>query len=60
MPADRVLARGADALVLLVDHRAYKDLDSQLLASRMRRRVLVDTRGGGRVRWTVTQALAAR
>jgi UDP-N-acetyl-D-mannosaminuronic acid dehydrogenase len=44
-PAVGDLATGADALVLLVDHNAYTQLDAQVLAGRMRRRIVVDTQG---------------
>jgi UDP-N-acetyl-D-mannosaminuronic acid dehydrogenase len=39
------LAKGADALVYLVDHSAYRGLDPAALAQLMRGRVMVDTRG---------------
>jgi UDP-N-acetyl-D-mannosaminuronic acid dehydrogenase len=39
------LADQADALVLLVDHTRYRDLDPKSLAGRMRRPLVVDTRG---------------
>jgi UDP-N-acetyl-D-mannosaminuronic acid dehydrogenase len=39
------LAAGADALVLLVDHSAYRALQPKLLGPLMRRAVIVDTRG---------------
>lgn len=39
------LATGADALVLLVDHAAYRTLNPISLGSHMRRRVIVDARG---------------
>jgi UDP-N-acetyl-D-mannosaminuronic acid dehydrogenase len=38
------LAEGADCLLLLVDHGAYRSLDPAALAARVRRRVVVDTR----------------
>ncbi len=44
-PAVEELASGADALVLLVDHKAYRQLDPQALARRMHQRIIVDTRG---------------
>lgn len=40
----RELATGADALVLLVEHRAYTALDATELATVMRKRIIVDTR----------------
>lgn len=39
------LAAGADAIVLLVDHAAYRALQPGLLAPLMRRALIVDTRG---------------
>ncbi|HKW78750.1 MAG TPA: nucleotide sugar dehydrogenase [Candidatus Limnocylindria bacterium] len=39
------LAKGADAVVLLVDHKEYRALAPSELAKRMRRPVAVDTRG---------------
>lgn len=39
------VARGADALLLLVDHSAYRALDPASLKVVMRRAVIVDTRG---------------
>jgi len=39
------LARGADVIILLVDHTAYRALRPDVLGERMRRRVVVDTRG---------------
>ena len=36
---------GADALVLLVDHREYRELDLEHILSKMRHKVVVDTRG---------------
>jgi UDP-N-acetyl-D-mannosaminuronic acid dehydrogenase len=39
------LAKGADALVLLVDHAGYRGLDPARLAGVMRHPVLIDTRG---------------
>jgi UDP-N-acetyl-D-mannosaminuronic acid dehydrogenase len=39
------LARGADAIVLLVDHAGYRALRPEVLAKRLRRRLIVDTRG---------------
>jgi UDP-N-acetyl-D-mannosaminuronic acid dehydrogenase len=44
-PTVAELATGADALVLLVDHAAYRSLSPAELAPRMRRRIAVDTRG---------------
>ncbi len=38
------LAAGADCLLLLVDHAAYRDLEPVALAPRMARRLAVDTR----------------
>jgi UDP-N-acetyl-D-mannosaminuronic acid dehydrogenase len=38
------LAEDADCLLLLVDHRAYADLDPAAIGARMRRRIAVDTR----------------
>ncbi len=47
------LARDADAIVLLVDHSAYRALDPGALARVMRGRNVVDTRGVlQRERWT--------
>lgn len=47
------LVIGADAVVLLVDHAAYKSLHPAELAPRMRRRIAVDTRGKlDRSAWT--------
>lgn len=40
--------RGADALVLLVDHKEYCGLDPAALAKLMRGRIIVDTRGAWR------------
>jgi UDP-N-acetyl-D-mannosaminuronic acid dehydrogenase len=46
------LASGADGLVYLVDHTAYRNLEPAQLASRMRRPVVVDTRGAiDRTKW---------
>ena len=46
------LARDADAIVLLVDHSAYRTLDPRALGRVMRGRVVVDTRGTlPRERW---------
>jgi UDP-N-acetyl-D-mannosaminuronic acid dehydrogenase len=39
------LAHGADVIILLVDHTAYRALRPDVLGKRMRRRVVVDTRG---------------
>jgi len=39
------LATGADALVLLVDHSAYRALNPERLAPQMRTPLLIDTRG---------------
>lgn len=36
---------GADALVLLVDHKEYRQLDLDQVMSKMRNRVILDTRG---------------
>lgn len=36
--------RGADAVVLLTDHRVFRDLDPTTIASAMQTRILVDTR----------------
>lgn len=36
---------GADALVLLVDHDEFKDLDLDVLKKMMRNRIVIDTRG---------------
>jgi UDPglucose 6-dehydrogenase len=44
---------GAEAVVLLVDHRAFVDLDPAKAAQAMPGRVAVDTRGRwDRRRWT--------
>ena len=44
--------KDADAIVLLVDHRAFVDLDPVQVAGRMPGRVAIDTRGRwDRVRW---------
>jgi UDP-N-acetyl-D-mannosaminuronic acid dehydrogenase len=37
--------RGADALVLVTDHRAFLDIDPEQIAPLMRHRTIVDTRG---------------
>jgi UDP-N-acetyl-D-mannosaminuronate dehydrogenase len=39
------LAAGADAIILLVDHAAYRGLQPKSLAPLMRRALVVDTRG---------------
>jgi len=39
------LAAGADAIVLLVDHTAYRALRPSALAPLMRRKLIVDARG---------------
>jgi len=39
------LAGQADALVLLVDHNAYRELDPETLGPRMNKALMVDTRG---------------
>jgi UDP-N-acetyl-D-mannosaminuronic acid dehydrogenase len=39
------IAAGADAIVLLVDHTAYRSLQPAALAARMRNATVVDTRG---------------
>ena len=44
-PAVTDLASGADALLMLVDHSAYRELDPAELSGRMRQRVIVDARG---------------
>jgi UDP-N-acetyl-D-mannosaminuronic acid dehydrogenase len=47
------LVGGADVIVLLVDHAAYKTLHPRSLAPLMRRPIIVDTRGVlGREDWT--------
>ena len=43
---------GADAMILLVDHRSFRDLDPAWVAGRMHGRVVYDTRGAlPRRRW---------
>lgn len=48
------LLRDADCLLVLVDHAAYRSLDPSLLAGRMRRPLVIDTRNClDRAAWTL-------